>query len=179
LYTLRASCQALFVKNFYTKGLAFFEIRAIVSSSQQLGGTGMMLKQEFNSIVKRLELDSERDLYLAEIVWEKCEAVHGMRGTQTPALLKKPPVDLSNDKELSRSELQFLTGFLRDIQHIGYNSVYALKQDIRDEWEKCDSENKDSYKNFKELNKLRTLHRAVKKQMNKLSLIQNKLKKIR
>lgn len=143
----------------------------------------MILKKEFEATVSRLGLDSEVDQTLAEIIWERCEAAHTHRSSQTATLLKptkKLAKSFQRDTEaLTQSELQFLTKFIADVQNKVYLIFPELKYQIQEAWMLCDPDDESTKENFKILNELKTFRNAVKEQNNKISNVQRKLKKMR
>lgn len=138
----------------------------------------MEMKREFLHMVDRMGLE-DGELSLAEIVWQKAERAMQGKPTQEAVLLKSEYVGKSNSNALSREEIQFLSGLLRDMLNTAQTNSAALREIIQEVWLLCDPDDEKTKENFEHLNEIRSYQRKVYAMMRKLEKIQHKLKKQR
>lgn len=142
----------------------------------------LVLDKQFQETLQRLGLTTEVDQYLAEIVWQRCEAAHANKSSQTAALFKTKTVKQKIKKEkpvLTQNELQFLTDLIKNSQSHDSGFYSTLNFRIQECWLLCDPDDASTSQNFKDLNRMKEFKRRYKEHHNKLCNIQRKLKKMR
>ncbi len=138
----------------------------------------MEMKREFLHMVDRMGLE-DGELALAEIVWQKAERAMQGKPVQEAVLLKSEFTPARQPQALTREEMQFLSGVLRDMLNVAQNNMVGLRGAIQEAWLLCDPDDEKTEENFQLLNQLRTYQRKVSVMMRKFEKIQHKLKKLR
>lgn len=138
----------------------------------------MEMKREFLHMVDRMGLE-DGELALAEIVWQKAERAMQGKPTQEAVLLKSEFTPVRQPEILTREEIQFLSGVLRDMLNTAQINSARLREVIQEVWLLCDPDDEKTKENFEHLNEIRSYQRKVYAMMRKFEKIQHKLKKLR